>query len=368
MENNTTQPTQPTVNSYPPAPQDPTPTHPLPRHMPKTIAIIAIILLLILLLSGAALGIYNLGKKSAAPTPTPTASNTPTPTPDPTANWQTYQGNGFILKYPPNWTEVKIDNLVRFFPPGSKPESEFTTSGKSEYIQIFADTSDPKVCRGDCPPSGTMVDIEDLSNINPANYKTSEGLIGGMCACEVDKIYLKNGNSYYTLGLYGITDTQKTPPNISSENEMVFQQILSTFKFTDPETSMGISENVFDVTNAKMGDSISGLEIISISPYKPSFGAISETNAIVGFLGRRIITGKYTKQFGQICMNDLENPNLPQIKGDSRDLWFCFEQSDTLSSFFPNNSGNATVEIDNYTINTYPSEVWNTARFMKKVN
>lgn len=81
MENNIAQQSQSeNINPYPPAPQDPTPAQPLPRHMSKTIAIVGIVVLLIILFAGTILGVYNLGKKSATPNPTPVAKATPTPT------------------------------------------------------------------------------------------------------------------------------------------------------------------------------------------------------------------------------------------------------------------------------------------------
>src|SRR3989344_5755217 len=62
-------------------------------------AVLGILLLIILVPAG----FFTLGKISSKPSPTPTPMATPTPV-DETANWKTYEGIGFTLKYPFEFT------------------------------------------------------------------------------------------------------------------------------------------------------------------------------------------------------------------------------------------------------------------------
>jgi len=48
---------------------------------------------------------------------------------------------------------------------------------------------------------------------------------------------------------------------------------------------------------------------------------------------------------------------------DTRAVWFCFDNSETIKDRFApvGSEGTATVTIDNYTIQSYPIETYNTA-------
>lgn len=113
MENQN--PTYPTQKEEPVAPTPspstfPTPAHPIPKFLPKPIALIFIVLIVGTLLSGLVFTVYTLGRNSVLKELNPTAPEIPpagpvfqaSPTPDPTANWKTENVSdyGFSFKYP----------------------------------------------------------------------------------------------------------------------------------------------------------------------------------------------------------------------------------------------------------------------------
>lgn len=164
-------------------------------------------------------------------------STSPSPTPDPTADWKTFSppNQGFSIKYPANWTPLQNETLTRIFPPGISIKNGLgPDDSETPYISISHHESNPLDCRGDCPLFTNPEPIK-VAGINATKYTGTDGQMATMCGCSYEKIILKNGNTYYLLELYG--KPGKTPDykpdSISEENKEIFDQILSTFNFTD---------------------------------------------------------------------------------------------------------------------------------------
>lgn len=95
--NQSTQKEEPVTPTLPPS-AFPTPAHPLPKFLPKPIALIVIVLIVGTLLSGLVFTVYTLGRNSVFKELNPTAPVIPppgpvfqaSPTPNPTDNWKTY--------------------------------------------------------------------------------------------------------------------------------------------------------------------------------------------------------------------------------------------------------------------------------------
>jgi len=141
-----------------------------------------------------------------------------------------------------------------------------------------------------------------------------------------------------------------------------------------------IIDNRADINNIKVGDKIASMTVVSIMPYK-SYNPLLEGNYKIKFNGKIEITGHYI-YYGEgdmlenkICFDNLDNASkikMPQLKGDDREIWFCFNNENFAKDAFQpkGSSGKATILIDNYTINMYGSEVWNTAdlKLVKAIN
>jgi|GEM_PF-737824 len=176
-----------------------------------------------------------------------------------------------------------------------------------------------------------------------------------------------------------LNTTNKTYPGITivmnlkdGLDENTFDQILSTFKFTNSVSSK------FDYSTIKVGDKVGNMTASSISPYESS-RPISSTNYRVLFKGSTTVTGKYF-QLGQngmisgrigVCFNELDQTSLsllPQKTEEYGRPWFCFANASLADKEFLTGSGVATIVIDDYSVVAFPSEVWNTATLVKVIN
>ena len=187
--------------------------------------------LLIVLLIAAAIGGYllysgkiNLNNTSSTPVqttqPSPATDASPAPTgAGETANWKTYSDliNPYTVKYPPDWAYASTTDSVKFFPPGAD-----LVSGKSlegvDFIHIVPlkmlefnakVTEDTKVnVAGQLVSKVTGIEIISdtgtLIHVGPIEYKGSNYLI------------------VFTSGSH----------KANQKNIDVFDQMLSTFKFT----------------------------------------------------------------------------------------------------------------------------------------
>jgi hypothetical protein len=146
---------------------------------------------------------------------------------------------------------------------------------------------------------------------------------------------------------------------------------------SEPVGEVIASESIFDITDAKVGDVVAGMKIVSIEPFTPG-AKIEDDSAIVKFSGKVTITGNYIYNnedaafiYGEVCMENLDPisiSNIPRVH-PHRNVWFCFRNKEYAQSLFkPQGSyGTTTVVIDNYQVNELGAEIWNTAELVEVI-
>lgn len=165
-------------------------------------------------------GIYFLGKNTAPKTQnTPQAVAKPTPTPDPTANWKTYSGSIFSLKYPANWflsPGAQSVTLSDVQTPGDIPLK--ISPNEHQIIQV-------SFFQGEMPTN--FLEQNGVTGQNPTikpfyvnGYSGIRGQSGSTIGT-IDNVYIKSPNGGYVI-FQKLLGDKKT-----------FEQILSTFKFTN---------------------------------------------------------------------------------------------------------------------------------------
>lgn len=130
-----------------------------------------------------------------------------------------------------------------------------------------------------------------------------------------------------------------------------------------------VDSNIFNLNDVKVGDTFGSMKVVSIQPYTAGT-TISQDNYRIKFTGNISVNGTYTNHnegilSGQICMGNLDKEflaKIPKASTDTRSVWFCFDNLADAQDRFPQaGSGRTTVMIGNYTINSAPAEVFNTA-------
>ena len=177
-------------------------------------------------------GAYFLGRKgslvqkvASIPTPSPILiTPTPSPTADPIVDWETYINTqyGFSIKHPKELVEsIEISNDGSF--------------GKQIFFNISK--TKPEDCKGGCPiiEKSEKILIANLAATKLEGYK---GEIGG-CGPQKYLSYVFEKNSdfiVFTLNAAGCEELrtpQATIVQIDEEEINLFDQILSTFQFTE---------------------------------------------------------------------------------------------------------------------------------------
>ncbi len=198
-------------------------------------------------------GGYYLGKESILKqlNPGPPASPPPPDEPkyDPTADWKTYEGNGFSVKYDPTW-QANADNdfgVTSIYDQNSweekvgnggskvgKPAKYFTVQIKNstQSVKQFVDQAikGPEYNGGNAERQIVSVGVL-TGEIYKSGGEGSDGYI----------IVFTNGD--------GKIATINIPYSSPSENETIYN-MLSTFKFTDSKTSL-ISPAVTIINTSK---------------------------------------------------------------------------------------------------------------------
>ncbi|MEK7499008.1 MAG: hypothetical protein AAB649_00185 [Patescibacteria group bacterium] len=213
--------TDPSIPSVPSSSPPPVSTPPHTSYVPKLL-VVAVLFLTLGLGAGFILNKYVSAPK---PTPAPVVTTSPSPTPDPTANWNIYVDpyRQYSFKYPKTYS---LDETAR-------PYLNRNITWSYENIS-FSD------CRGDCP---FIKSSEKTSLGGKAATKISGyiGSVGGNIPQSFVAYEIPSGNKYFIFEIealpfmltgeeyakYNQADIQQ----IKSEDLLVFDQILSTFKF-----------------------------------------------------------------------------------------------------------------------------------------
>ncbi|HSX40781.1 MAG TPA: hypothetical protein VLF68_04150 [Candidatus Saccharimonadales bacterium] len=222
-------PVPPPVNQTPPA-----------SHFPKIFLIAIVVFILVVLGAGAfVLQSRNNKQKLAQVTPSPTTVQTPTPTPDPTASWKIYTNlkYHYSFKYPPQFKlteENKNNDIVQYFYKFSTGKLVYGMPDSSGFvISIF-------------PTLGKTIE-QEFSNKSSAMGVVGVTPIerrGADEAAHVTNIQalvvFRSENNFFEISGF---QNSNTLPDKSDDVDIYFDQILSTFKFTDQNTNVtNISE------------------------------------------------------------------------------------------------------------------------------
>lgn len=209
MEENTTQPVESRTFE-----QIPVPTPPVPKRTSKLWYVFIALVVLLVLTVIATVVVYVIKYSSSKPSQQNTIQRA-SPTPNPTANWKTYEGEGFSFKYPSDW-EFSDRSKVNFDPTVEIRKSD-------SYLNIY---------------------LEELETKGLQNVKTirEEDILVGNKSIKFEfytstvtkQLSLHSDLSEKTLPFYAI--------NIYLDKEtkdsdlQVLNQVLSTFKFTEDQT------------------------------------------------------------------------------------------------------------------------------------
>jgi len=259
--------------------------------------------------------------------------------------WPTYENKeaGFSIQYPPGWT-YKDDNTGVFFQTELKSQFDTHTIRVKETKQTleeWADSIDKSVVN-----RTIYMEIDNEPAIGFYNGELPPGLL----------LATKHDNKLYIFNSAG---------ELMDRNNMLY-----LFKFIDEEENTK-TEDINDIryTFSNRGD----MEFMNADTYR----------GLYNFTGKITVTGNYTYYKknehllggpdGNVCIENIKQSDInkfPIFKEDVRDVWFCFSNLDLAKKAFgpAGSKGEATVEIDNYTIDMMESEVWNMAELIKVID
>ena len=210
------------------------------------VILLSILLLITLLISGYLFfQVQKLTKQLAQlqvqPTPTPLSTEIPSPTPNPTANWKTYTNTiyKYSLRYPQNWNVSAIANSD----PTTAQEPVFNSLcdyNSGDLCQQFFVNVTKVTNSSDLEPNivitsnDTQTDKQDLK-VDGQNaksfvlYQPNYGTNGGL-----SYFVITNFNGYkYTIFYRESLKNKDFKTSSDWQNKQEFDQILSTFKFTN---------------------------------------------------------------------------------------------------------------------------------------
>lgn len=238
------EPEIPAIPTPPPQPVAP----PVPPVFPKknnlAVILLSVFLLVTLLISGYLfLQVQSLTKQLAQlqvqPTPTPQSTEIPSPTLDPTANWKTFVNTTFkyLLKYPQTWLVSAKGNVdpTTFDMPIFESKCNYEKGELCQQIYVEATrNSDP----ADLNPTFVKNDdiVTNTQNLKidgetakifehfQTNYQGVPGIFR--------YVILTNHAGYrYTILYLESKKGKEFKTGSDLENKIIFDQILSTFKF-----------------------------------------------------------------------------------------------------------------------------------------
>ncbi len=162
------------------------------------------------------------------PSPTPTISVSPSPTLDPTADWNIYSNHAVEFKYPKDATVTENSN-------GSTQETVHFDFGDKKIV--FEKLEVDKKSKGQEAPYNQTDLVQTINNISwkvVLPESTSEYCDAGECSQTAPSFYSYRNAYRYAFYYY------------SNELQGTVKQILSTFKFTDLQTTENSSWKLFE--------------------------------------------------------------------------------------------------------------------------
>lgn len=225
---------QPTVTPQPINEQPVEPNNPLKSKL------LVVFLGLMALAAVIRVGVYFLEKQEPEQK-TAQVVTSPTLTPDPTANWKTYENVGYkySVEYPSTWEILKSSDTGASFRPIDK-KADFPNgvigidvrdkTNKDEILSLEEYLR--QVVGDETSPSKTLLSLEQVGVGYKVKWKV--GAVGPYGKEEITTI------AYFNLPgklieVYWINKEEQT-----KEYEQIFNQILSTFKFTDQNQGLSV--------------------------------------------------------------------------------------------------------------------------------
>jgi hypothetical protein len=210
--------------------------------------------------------------------PCPTEKSTiPTLAPSSTANWQTYKGNEFEFKYPQDYPLLKwILNKDGI----SFSEGTGRISFGDKLITISAL---PGLVEGTSTDKG--VDLI-INTYKAKKYKGYIGAMGGMVPQSIIEyqIFHPDGKRYFLITMHELTvkeeketeviNAERTISPVPKNDENFFDQIVSTFKFTDSTL------NDLSLIKQALADSGNGFDCLLTAEGVVNISNINSTYAV----------------------------------------------------------------------------------------
>lgn len=197
---------------------------------------------MVIILGGTSTYLY-LNSKTKAPTPTPIVQNSPTPTANPTVNWRTYTSQTYTFKYPSTWQLSNKATGVKISPSTNNqidsPSIDFTILQRP-----FSDSPTGNISQEGIDLITNWKTIT-IDNVNGDYYQTNQ--CAPQCTINVDLPYA------------GGTQTLRISATLNTDTK-IFNQILSTFKFTTPAASSALPDTIKDFP-VYPGSTFSGKEV-----------------------------------------------------------------------------------------------------------
>jgi len=168
--------------------------------------------------------------------------------------------------------------------------------------------------------------------------------------------------------------------DLSNQTKSVSQKDTGDQKNLTPGPSAVIDSTIkFDVEKAKVGDTIGKMTITKLGGYKAD--KATNNSAFVNFTGQVTITGEVDYSHGGelgelVCMKNLDSESqakMPKLTSQYYvSVSFCFDDLDNAKKLLvknlnSENQGQATVVIDDYAIDGFPIEGYNTAKLISAV-
>jgi hypothetical protein len=131
----------------------------------------------------------------------------------------------------------------------------------------------------------------------------------------------------------------------------------------------------FDAQQVRAGATFGGLKVADVK-LQPVAGADTKMAGSVRFTGEAELLGSYRAHFDypevkEPCFwVDVESwGKLPRAQGDTRIVWFCFENRDEAVKQLGalGTQARATIVVDNYTTHLSQSDAFDTARLVRVV-
>lgn len=295
----------------------------------------------------------------------------PTPTPDQNksgvqgaeirpgvkVNWRTHTEERISFEYPSDWIVKKVKGSF-YLAPKNYPFTK-TEPDSLEDVAIIISGDMPNFPSIDEETEKATLETMKIDGINAARAIIRQGEPGEKIL-QYEDVLVRPWISAYSFSLLDENYTD------------VFYQLLATARF--PEKGIiKTGKNVFNFSDIKQGSKVKGLTVKNIVPYNKKY-KLSPVNAKISFTGTARVRFEYhyasNEPDGIICFIETDSKTrdvLPIIKGTGVPLYVCFENQSEAKKLLqpPGKRGIITADLDNFTINSSPNEVRNTARLLK---